>query len=144
MVDTFPVDFTTSVGKVRNYIPDTEQIPDLVDPTAGPSFLFSDAEIQSFIDDETNGGTLPTRNYRLHRAAAWAMIAIGNTENLILKKIKTQDQATDGSVVSKQFLASAQAMFDRADLEEKHIAENLDWIFPRQTDAPDHVYPWWY
>lgn len=121
MVDTFPVDFTSPVGKVRKYIPDLVQLPDPGDPSSTPTFLFSDDEIESFIADETVDGLLDVTAYRLHRAAAWAMIALANSENLILKKIITQDQQTDGPAVAKQLIAAAAQMFARADAEEAAV-----------------------
>lgn len=120
MVDTYPVDFTTPVGKVRKYIPDLVQIPDENDNTV-KTFLFSDDEIQSFLDDETSSNVLPLTSFRIRRAAAWAMIALANNENLILKKIVTQDQQTDGPSVAKQLIAAAAALFAQADAEETAI-----------------------
>lgn len=148
MTDTSPIDFTTPLGKVRNYIPDTDLLADPLDPNAVPSYLFSDEEVQAFIDAEVVDTTLPVQSFQLHRAAGWAMIAIGNNENLVLKKIKTQDQTTDGAAVAKQFIAAAAAAFARADEEEKIyrlttvFAEGLDTAFPHQTHAPNGAFPW--
>lgn len=140
-MDDYPVDFSTDIGRVRKYIPDLVQIPDEEDPTS-QSFLFTDDEIQSFIDDETVDGLLPTTAYRLHRAAGWAMIALANNENLILKKIITQDQQTDGPSVAKQLIAAAAAMFSRADKEEAAVAtvaqqtEGFMAVYPTHQTAP--------
>ena len=115
MADIYPVDYTSAVGRVRKYIPDVRQLDG--------EYIFSDDELQSFIDDETADGVLESRSFRVRRAAAWAMIAIANDENLILKKIKTEDLETDGPAVAKQLLASAQELFRRADDEAAQESE---------------------
>ena len=144
MVDTFPVSFATDVGRVRKYIPDLVQLPDENDPDGSVSFIFSDDEIESFINDETQDGALPTTAYRLHRAAAWAMIALANSENLILKKLMSQDQQTDGPAVAKQLIAAAAQMFSRADKEEAAVktvaeaAEGFYAVFPPNPDSYAH------
>lgn len=113
MADVFPVDYTSAVGRVRKYIPDVRQLDG--------EFIFSDNELQSFIDDNTADGVLEVTSFRIRRAAAWAMIAIANDETLILKKIKTEDLETDGPAVGKQLLASAQELFRRADDDEAAV-----------------------
>lgn len=144
MADTFPVDFSDSIGKVRKYIPDLVRLPDPGDPDSPPSFLFTDEEIESFIADETADGALDVTAFRLHRAAAWAMIALANSENLILKKIVTQDQQTDGPAVAKQLIAAAAAMFERAKAEEdalksvEQTVEGFYAVFP--ITHTDHAY----
>lgn len=142
MADEYPVDFSSPVGRVRKYIPDLILLPDEDDTSAAPGFIFTDDEIQSFIDDETQDNVLPVTAFRLHRAAAWAMIALANSENLILKKIMTQDQQTDGPSVAKQLIAAASAMFSRADKEEASVAEVAQQtegffaVFPTHETAP--------
>lgn len=118
MADEYPVDFASPVGRVRKYIPDLIPLPDPADPLGPASFIFSDEELESFLNDETLDGILPSVSWRVRRAAAWAMIALANSENLILKKIVTQDQQTDGPAVAKELRASAQTLFDQADREE--------------------------
>lgn len=118
MADEFPVDLTSDIGRVRKYIPDLVPLGDPADPDAEGSFIFSDEEIESFLSDETVDGALPVTASRVRRAAAWAMIAIANNENLILKKITTQDQQTDGPAVAKELRASAEALFKQAAADE--------------------------
>jgi len=101
MVDTYPVDFSTEVGRVRKYVPDLVKLPDPADPSAEHSFMWSDAEIQSFVDDEDGN---------VKRAAAYILIATANNENLILKKLTTEDLATDGPAVSNAMLKTAQQL----------------------------------
>lgn len=146
MADDFPADFTTSIGRVRKYIPDLIQLGDPADPDGTKSYIFTDDELQSFIDDETIDGSLPETSWRLRRAAAWAMIAIANSENLILKKLVTQDQQTDGPAVAKALIASAAMLFARAKAEEDMVntpvaTEGLLAVYPPQTHSyDDHYY----
>lgn len=152
MADEFPADLTTPVGRVRKYIPDLVQLPDPAHPSGDKSFIFSDEEIESFIADETADGALEATSYRVQRAAAWAMIALANSENLILKKIVTEDQQTDGPAVARQLIAAAQVLFDRADGAENTIngAEGFISVPYPQPDAysyglsPNYYRaPWW-
>jgi hypothetical protein len=138
MVDEFPVDFSEPIGRVRKYIPDLIQLGDPANPNGPKSFIFSDDEIQSFIDDETINGALDVTSFRIRRAAAWAMIAIANSENLILKKLITQDQQTDGPAVAKAMIASAAMLFDQAKAEEDALSattavEGFMAVYPEQT-----------
>lgn len=148
MADTYPVDFTTPVGRVRKYIPDLVQLPDPGDPDGALSFLFSDAEIESWLDDETQDNTLPVTSFRVRRAAAWAMIALANSENLILKKIVTQDQQTDGPSVAKQLIAAASALFAQAAAEEAASAtataqvEGFIAVFPETCGDSRYELRW--
>lgn len=114
MTDTFPVDFSTEVGRVRKYIPDLVQLPDPSDPTLEASFMWSDDEIQSFVDDEDGN---------IKRAAAYILIATANNENLILKKLTTEDLATDGPAVSNAMLKTAERLLAEtaASAEEEEI-----------------------
>ena len=142
-VDVYPVDLTSAIGRVRKYIPDLEQLADPADPDGDVSFIFTDPEIQSFLDDETADGAFEVTSFRVRRAAAWAMIAIANSENLILKKIITQDQQTDGPAVSKALQTAASLLFERAQAEETALTsasmtEGLLAVFPGQTHAPEY------
>lgn len=117
-MDIYPVDYTTDVGRVRKYIPDVRQAPDPEDPNSDPSFIFSDEELQSFVDDQTEFGIFPTRSWHIRRAAADAMVALANDENLILKKIVTEDLETDGPAVADKLLKAATLAYKKADDEE--------------------------
>lgn len=109
MVDVFPADFSSAVGRVRKYIPDLRQVDG--------EYIFSDAELESFVSDHTLDLTNPPAT-AIMRAAGFAMLALANDENLILKKIKTEDQETDGPAVAARLIAAAQEMFKRAELLE--------------------------
>ena len=115
MPDVTPVDFTTDVGRVRKYIPDLVQLPDPKDAFAPESYIWSDAAIQSFIADETD--VTPAPRVAILRAAAYIMIATANNENLILKKLVTEDLQTDGPSVAKALIAAAQELLRRATSE---------------------------
>lgn len=124
MVDTFPVDFTTAVGRVRKYIPDLVQLPDPSDPSLAPSYMWSDDEIQSFVDDEDGN---------IKRAAAYILIATANNENLILKKLTTEDLATDGPAVSNAMLKTAERLLAETALS---AGEEEDFYSVPYTPAP--------
>ena len=136
----YPVDFDGPVGRVRKYIPDLVPLANPSDPDSPADFIMSDDEIQSFIDDESLVPNAP-RSWEIKRAAAYAMIAIGNSENLILKKIVTQDQQTDGPSVAKALFAGAAALMARADAEQSLATASLETftaVYPLQTHAPNH------
>lgn len=127
-MDTFPVDFSTEVGRVRKYIPDLVQLPDPSDPTLDPSFMWSDDEIQSFVDDEDGN---------IKRAAAYILIATANNENLILKKLTTEDLATDGPAVSNAMLKTAERLLAEtaASAEEEEIFISVPFThYPARYD----------
>lgn len=109
MPDIYPADFASAVGRVRKYVPDLRLLEDPQDPTATPAYMWSDAEIESFLEDE--GGNVK-------RAAAYILIATANNENLVLKKLVTEDLQTDGPSVAKAMLSTAQELLKRADAEE--------------------------
>jgi len=123
MSDVYPVDYTTPVGRVRKYIPDVVQLEDPKDPLAPASYMWSDDAILSFIADELPvGETEPTRA-TIWRAAASMMIATANNENLILKKLTTDDLQTDGPSVAKALIAAAQELIKRAATDESGADE---------------------
>ena len=69
---------------VRTLIPDTEAV-------------FGDAKDEYLFPDEQINNLLEIAGGNVLRAAGLAMIAVGNSEALISKVIKTQDLSTDGS-----------------------------------------------
>lgn len=145
-MDIYPVDYTSDVGRVRKYIPDVIQLPDPQDALAAPSFMWSDDAIQSFLDDETGGAldapaTLPP----VLRAAASLLVATANNENLILKKLVTDDLQTDGPAVAKAMLASAQELRKRADDLVDAAAQEETFIivpYPIMESFPQYTYGW--
>lgn len=129
-MDIYPVDYTTDVGRVRKYIPDIQRFSDPKDPTSPPEYMWSDDSIQSFLDDDLPPlwqTGIPAPRSAIWRAAANIMIATANNENLVMKKIVTEDLETDGPSVAKAMLASAKALHDRADAEDG--LENVEEVF---------------
>lgn len=127
MADVYPVDYSTPVGRIRKYIPDVTLLEDPQDPVAEPSFIFSDEEIQSFVDDETNDGARELTSIRARRAAAYAMIALANDVNLVLKKLVTEDLETDGPAVADKLIKAANELLRRA--REDEIDASAEEIF---------------
>lgn len=137
MVDISPPNFTTDVGRVRKYIPDLVQLHDPKDFALEKAYMWADSAIQSFIDDEIPLGITVAPRTTIWRAAAAIMIATANNENLIMKKIVTEDLQTDGPSVAKALILAAQQLLARADDEES--AANEEEIF---IEVPYiHSYP---
>jgi hypothetical protein len=143
MADTFPVDYTSDVGRVRKYIPDIKLLDDPKVPTADPSFMWEDDTIQSFIDDEIPYlWVMPDQapRYAIKRAAANIMIATANDENLILKKIITEDLQTDGPSVAKALILAAEKLRKAADedawlLDNEEVFFSVDYVpYPPRYD----------
>lgn len=134
MVDVTPVDYSTDVGRVRKYIPDIIQLPDPHNPAAAPSYMWTDSAIQSFLDDEAAPSEVAQLGLpSVLRAAASIMIATANNENLILKKLVTDDLQTDGPAVAKAMIAAAQELRRRAD--------DMDFLADREEIFIDVPYP---
>ncbi len=111
-----------SIAQVRALIPDTEAAFD-------GQTLFSDTEITTYL--EIAGGNVL-------RAAAYAMIAVGNSEALISKVITTQDLSTDGSKVADAFRKGAETFLRRADEIERRESSFFTIIdFPSGYEKPE-------
>lgn len=121
---------------VRTLIPDTEP----VFGDAKDEYLFPDEQIENLL--EIAGGNVL-------RAAGLAMIAVGNSEALISKVIKTQDLATDGSKLQDKWRESGEALLTRADKEDEGKAldyfEIIDfqegWLAER-PELTEHAIQW--
>lgn len=116
------------IAIVRTLIPDTDAV-------FGPGedeHLFSDEDITRFIT--AAGGSVT-------RAAGFAMIAVGNSEALINKVIKTQDLMTNGAATAIAFRQAGEAMLKRADKEEQNQAldyfEIVDYREGWSADRPE-------
>lgn len=113
---------------VRTLIPDT----DAVFGENEDEYLFDDTQIENFL---TIGGN------SILRAAGLAMIAVGNSEALISKVIKTQDLSTDGSKLQDKWRESGEALLARADKEEMASAmdffEIVDYREGWQAERPE-------
>jgi len=138
MADVFPVDYTSPVGRVRKYIPDVLPLPNPKDPLEPDSFMWTDEALQSFIDDEVSvPGADPTRA-DLWRAAAAVLVATANNENLILKKLVTDDLQTDGPAVAKAMLQAANSLIARANKDDRELTEEETF-----TIVPYRMTPVW-
>lgn len=104
------LDPTDALGLVRALIPDIEKLDDPAHPEAEASYLFGDTTIGRFLymsgatmnkeaEKVTWTGTTP----QVYRAAASACETLARSEMLVLKKITTEDLATDGSVLAAQY-----------------------------------------
>lgn len=94
---------TASIAIIRTLIPDTEAVFD-------GTTLFTDTEIGHYYT--AGRGSIP-------RAAAFAMLAIANSEAIISKVIRTQDLQTDGAKLAEAMRKNAEALFARADKEDE-------------------------
>lgn len=95
------VDFSTPLGKVRALIPDTEEVD--WDDSGTTSFLLPDGHLSAL---------LSLNNDQVRLAAADACEAIGMSEALISKVIKTEDLETDGAKNAQVFLTRARQLRD--------------------------------
>lgn len=120
MADIHPPDYATPAGQVRALIPDTELLEDPADLTADPSYILSDAIIQSYL--------VMSRD-NVFWAASLALNAIATTEGLILKVLKSDDRQTDGAKLADALGKRAQWLRDRGDEEDSALAEEAFEIF---------------
>lgn len=104
MANIYPPDFTSPIGQLRALISQTEQYKDPLNPDAAADYLMSDKQLQSYI---------AINHDKLYAAAADALTAIAVNENLISKKIRTEDLQTDGPAVANSLLAAAKVFRDR-------------------------------
>lgn len=124
-------DFTTDIAKVRALIPDTEEIPNPNAPYSPGAYIFPDQHLQALLD--LNNG-----NIRL--AAADACAALGTSEAIIAKVIKTEDLQTDGSKVMAQFLARARDLrAEDAAISADDAVDGFD-IIPYVVPTPNYGY----
>lgn len=118
------------IAQVRVLIPDTEAV-------FNGQTLFTDAEIETYLQI-ANGNVL--------RAAAFAMLAVANSEAMISKVITTQDLHTDGSKVADAFRKSADTLLRRADQvdrdNDKNYFQIVDYYGTGWTDHAE-LTEWW-
>lgn len=113
---------------IRTLVPDNAAVFD-------GDYLFSSADIKNFFT--VAGGNML-------RAAAYAKIAIGDSEALISKVIKTQDLSTNGAQVAEAFRKSAEALFKRADDDDAANAVSYSNIidYPAWQDGSPELTEW--
>lgn len=138
MADQTPPDLTTTIGRVRKYVPDLVQLPDPKNPAAAPQYYFSDVEILGYISEYSDEDK--PRRTDIKRAAADVIEALANNEALVLKKIKTEDLETDGPSVANSLRQGAKALRQQADNED--LASNdMFAIIPFRHNHPRTVLP---
>lgn len=104
----------SALGLVRALIPDIELLSDPHDITVPDSYLFGDATLERYLLIESGN---------VKRAAADACEALGSSELLILKKITSDDLATDGPNVAKEYGAKATRLRTQADNDDDRADE---------------------
>jgi len=104
VADTYTYDLATDPGRVRLLLND---IPTGEGDTAAA--VFSDAEIQAFLDLE--GGSVK-------RAAAQAIDSNATNEALASKVLRTQDLTTDGAKLADAMRKHADSLRAQADRDE--------------------------
>lgn len=95
-----PIDYTTDVGKVRLLVCDVDE----------DRLVFTDAQIQAFLDLE--GGSVK-------RAAAQAIDTNADNEALASKVLRSQDLSTDGAKVADAMRKHADRLRAQADVEDE-------------------------
>lgn len=120
--DVTPPDYATVVGQIRLLIPDTEQLDSLSDPTADPSYIFNDSQIQAF-------ATMYGNNVK--RAAAQAKLVLATSEALINKVISTYDYKTDGAKLGAELRAQAAELRAEADNDDKYDSYETFLVVPQ-------------
>lgn len=125
-----PVAFNTNVGRVRLLIPDIEERSDPRDLRQPPSLLFTDEQIQAFLD--INDGVIK-------RAAADAVRVIATTQSLLLKVLSTDDKSTDGAKLGAELRAQSKRLMDEAaDDDKRALGFNVTGWTPQPQDYAWH------
>lgn len=119
------IDYTLPLGQVRLLITDTAADP--------ADWLFTDPQLDAFL--EMNAGSVL-------RTAAQALLVIATSENLLGKKIRTQDLSTDGPAVSAELRALAATLTARADVADAAAAESFFEIIPLYTPSAEAAERW--
>lgn len=96
----------TAVTQVRTLIADLD---------TGDSQIFTDAQLQAFLDLEDGN---------VRRGAADALDAIAVSELLVSKVIRSQDLSTDGAKVAAELRARARDLRAQADAAD----DTADWF----------------
>ena len=114
------IDYDSSLGQVRNLIPDVDE----------SDFIFGDDRINAF---------LATAGDSILRATALALRAIANEVNLILKYVKTDDLSTNGPAVAAELRQNADKYDKRADDAASADASDYYDVVPFDYSLED---PW--
>lgn len=122
---------------IRTLIPDT----DAIYGTAENEYLWTDEQLQHFYTAGSES---------ILRAAGLAMVAVGNSEAMILKIIRTQDLQTNGAELQNQWRQSGKLLLDRADAADNvanaeffQIIDFPGWgTYPPELTEPDVATVW--
>lgn len=114
------------------------QIRLLIDDTNTDSPVFSDAELNAFLDLNDDS---------VLRAAAQALLMIAGSEARLAKKITSQDLQTDGPAVAAELRAQAKALRLQADEDEAAtsgagVFEIVEYPYG-QAATPELTEPTW-
>lgn len=138
-MDVTPVDFSSDIGKVRALIPDVEQVD--FDSTGTAAYLFSDQHLGAFLSLHDTDPDIPSLH--ILRAAADACEAVGMSEALVSKVVKTEDLQTDGAKVAGVFLQRARALRQEAERQEQDLGQAAFTIVDFQPQPPETLpYSW--
>lgn len=94
---------------IRALIPDTEEV-------------FGENDNETMFSNQDLGDYFTAGRGSTLRAAGFAKLAIGTSEALISKVIRTQDLQTNGATLADSFVKQANALFDQADKEDMSAA----------------------
>ena len=119
-----------NIEQVRLLIPDLVKLDDPRDLSAAPEYLFTDDQLQGYLDIEKDN---------VKRAAARAILAIATTEALILKVITTDDKATDGAKLGAELRAQAKQLRDEA-IEDERLVDTTFVYVPFNGIPVDHAW----
>lgn len=133
--DIYPPDENTDIGSVRMLIPDVEQVD--FAKQGVPSYMFSDKHIANLLRNARGGPRA-----RIKRAAAAAMRAVGNSEGLIQKVIRTEDLQTDGAKLQQAFLTSARDMEREADKDDEYEEDSYGFAIVDFRPQPADCLPY--
>lgn len=108
MARTFTYDLSTNVGRMRRTIPDNDD----------EDFLWSDEELQSFIDDEGDW----------RRATALALETMASDSAYTLQVIKIQQLSTNGAETARALLNRATQLRSQAEQADANEEGGFDII----------------
>ncbi len=117
MADTY--DLTTDIGKVRLKIADTN--------TA--SFIFTDAEIQVFIDESGD----------LHNAAAMALYANAADSGRLATRKTAGNYTEDLTAIAKELRTLAEKYFELSQYGAVDTYSEMDWTGRGEADYRQRI-----
>lgn len=115
MANIYPPQYNTPLGQLRALLFQTKQYKDPADPAAPADYLVDDGQLNAYL--AINGD-------KLYAAATDALLALATNDNLISKKIRTEDLSTDGPAVAAELRRTAETYR----LKQKDLDEAADAI----------------